>query len=430
MYVADEEESFDFYISTTGTGTAAGGGTIGDPWGIEMLINATAQARYAGKRVGLMDGTYYIPVDSTEFTAPYWDVAGLITGGATYAENAIIGTTEEWVTFKNLEITDGGNKLLQILASNVTVEGCEIHDIDNDRVGGAVNDNTDLIRVEGGGVGNRIDGIVIRNCSLHDASNSGDGTWETSSSNAAGVKLYDVDGCLFEYNTCYNLGSGFGEKINSAASTVRYNFFHTLNIAINAVGSDSNNFGWDGTPSSYTAYIHNNVAVNVTIFHETDAGGFAPSTGLAQVTHVYNNTIYGQSAISGNATYWITYRDAGDADLYNFKNNIMHLTTSSGSGMAHQNTAGKAASQINATTTNYNLYPGTLRWLGSITTLVGWRTECGGEAQSDTTNPNFVSAGTLTPESYKISGAALTAGEGGTACGAYITQSEQIGVDF
>jgi hypothetical protein len=443
-----------FYISPTGTGTAAGGGTLADPWPISMLRDSTAQARYAGKRVWLMDGSYPIPVNHTDFTVPYWNVAGgtdnnnrtiiqalnprlaildgLVGGtGSTYAAQACIGTDDQWVTFKDLEIKRGAQKLLQILASNVTVDGCHIHDMDSHRVGAGAGDNTDLIRTEGS-VGARITGIIIRNCLLHDVANSAGGTWTSSSANAACLMQYNTEGLIFENNTCYNAGTACGEKINSAATTARWNFIYQVRNAMFALGSDSANTVWDGTPSSYTVNIHNNVAVNVEIWHETDADGFiAAATGLAQITNVYNNTVYGQSPISGNATYWTAFRDGCDADVYNAKNNIFHLTTSSGGGLVHENTAGKAVSCINGATTNYNLYPGTLRWLsGTYTTLAAWRTATGGEANSATTNPNFVSAGTLTPESYKISGAALTAGDTGGPVGAYITQSETIGCGY
>jgi hypothetical protein len=436
-----------FYISPTGTGTAAGGGTLADPWPISMLRDSTAQARYAGNRVWLMDGSYPIPTTHTDFNAPYWNVAGgaddsnrtviqslnprlaildgLVGGsGSSYAAQAIIGTDDQYVTFKDLTIRRASSKLVQILASNVTVEGCHIYDLDNQREGGVVGDNTDLIRVEGG-LHSRITGIVIRNNSLHDAANQVSGNWYDSTPNAAACKLYSVDGCIFEYNTCYNVSSGINEKINSAATISRYNFGYNCRAFNHGIGTDASNDGWDGTPSSYTCQIYQNVAVNTEMFHDTQNGG------IKQVVNCYNNTYYGQSQLSGSATYVQVFRSGSSADVYNNKNNILWLTTSSGGGLAYEDAAGQAVSTLVGGTTNYNLYPGTLRWLGgTYTTLAAWRTAVGGEANSDTTNPNFVSAGTLTPESYKISGAALTASDVGGPVGAYITGSEQIGCDF
>src|SRR5580700_10727712 len=48
--------TFDYYISPSGSDSNAG--TQGSPWSI-TAIN-TKQATYAGKRVGLMDGTYTV----------------------------------------------------------------------------------------------------------------------------------------------------------------------------------------------------------------------------------------------------------------------------------------------------------------------------------------------------------------------------------
>jgi hypothetical protein len=436
MHVADaEEETFDFYISTTGTGTAAGGGTLGDPWAISMLRNATAQARYAGKRVGLMDGTYYIPVDNTDFSAPYWDVtggtddsnrtviqavnarlavlSGSIAGGGTRCEQAIIGTTDEWVTFKNLEITYAETKLLQILASNVTVEGCEIHDL----FWSGSADNTDLIRCEGGtGVGERIDGLVFRNNYLHDCLN-GSGTVFSSAMNAACIKLYNVEGSIVEYNTFEECGSGIFEKSNSASTTVRYNFANNVNCFAHGVGSRYANTTWQGTPSAFTCYIHNNIVIHSQFFHNNENGP------LGQITQEYNNTYYGQF---GSGTYIQTFRPGSDADVWNSKNNIWHLTHASGGGLMYTE-SGTPPSSVN--TMNYNAYPGTLRWLsGTYTTLGGWQAT-GFDTNSVTTSAGFANAGGTTPEDYVTSGL-QTQGDDGGPLGAWDTGVTQIGIDW
>jgi hypothetical protein len=434
--------SFDFYISPTGTGTAAGGGSFADPWDIAMLRNATAQARYAGSRVGLLDGSYPIPTTYTDFSAPYWDVAGgtndsnrtiiesvnprgavldgLVGGsGSTYAAQAIIGTSNQYVTFKNLTVKRASSKLMQILNHNVTVEGCEIYDLNNQRAGGVAGDNCDLIRVEGNS--GRLTGIVIRNNKLHDVAHSAAGTWQTSNHNAAGVKLYDVDGCIYEYNTSYNCGSGFFSKSNSKDNVVRYNFGYSSISFVHGIGAAT---GWSGgTIGDSVNNVYQNVAVNCTFFNDSNEQ-------CLQQVHLYNNTYYGQSPNS--ATYVLTFRPPVTSNVFDYKNNIFWLTTSSGGGLVYDEGSGaNAISCINGATTNYNLYPGTLRWAnGTYTTLAAWRTAVGGEANSATTNPNFVSAGTLTAESYKISGAALTASDVGGPVGAYITGSEQIGCDF
>jgi hypothetical protein len=450
----DDLPACEFYISTSGTGTAGAGGTFADPWNISMLRNSTAQGRYESNVVCLNDGTYCAPEDNTDSAVPYYSIAGgtddndrtviratnarlailelqIGCSGSDYVSQAIIGTvaTEPYVTIQNLTIREGSSKLIQILSSNVTVTGNHLYDLDNAREGGTLNDNTDAIRIEGL-LGGRISGHLISNNVFHGFENNS-GAWQSSSTNAAAVKLYHVNGAIIEYNLCYEAGSCWNEKINSAASIVRYNLCHTVNVCNNAVGSDSNNFGWDGTPSSFTAEIHHNIAVNVAIWHDTDAGGFAGPTGLAQVTNVYNNTVYGLSAISGNNNWWTTFRDGGDADLYHAKNNIYWLTGSAGGGLVHENTAGKAFSQIHEATTIRNWYPGTLRWLsGTYTTLANWQAACSCDANAATTNPNFASAGGTDPDDYVGSGTMLTAADDGGPVGAWDTGVTQIGPDW
>lgn len=79
-------QPFDFYISTAGTGTATGGGTFSNPWPISMLSNATAQGRYAGKRVGLLPGTYSVSslMGTNESVAALELAGGTGTGAKTY----------------------------------------------------------------------------------------------------------------------------------------------------------------------------------------------------------------------------------------------------------------------------------------------------------------------------------------------------------
>jgi hypothetical protein len=221
------------------------------------------------------------------------------------------------------------------------------------------------------------------------------------------------------------VSSGINEKINSAATISRYNFGYNCRAFNHGIGSNASNDGWDGTPANYTCSIYQNVAVNTEMFHDTQNGP------IEQLVNCYNNTYYGQSQLSGGATYVQVFRSGSDANVYNSKNNIWHLTTSSGGGLVYEDAAGAAVSCLDGSGTKNNLYPGTLRWLGgTYTTLATWAAAVGGESGSDTYSPNFVSAGTLTPESYKISGAALTAGDTGGPVGAYITGSEQIGCNF
>lgn len=68
----------DFYVSPTGTGSASTGGTAANPWPISMLSDPTAQGRYAGFVVGLMDGTYGL-----------YDIMGLPPAGLFSGDNRL-----------------------------------------------------------------------------------------------------------------------------------------------------------------------------------------------------------------------------------------------------------------------------------------------------------------------------------------------------
>lgn len=83
--------AFDFYVSPTGSGSAGAGGTLVNPWPISMLSNATAQGRYAAKRVGLLPGTY----DVSGLMGTNENVAALtLAGGTGSGAQTYIGTSD------------------------------------------------------------------------------------------------------------------------------------------------------------------------------------------------------------------------------------------------------------------------------------------------------------------------------------------------
>src|SRR5579863_9641682 len=77
--------SFDFYISPTGSDSNSG--TLDQPWAI-TAIN-TRRGDYAGKRVGLLDGTYN--VHALCQAAPSWSSSALaVNGGSSSTSPTII----------------------------------------------------------------------------------------------------------------------------------------------------------------------------------------------------------------------------------------------------------------------------------------------------------------------------------------------------
>jgi hypothetical protein len=425
----------DYYIGPAGScSDVANGLTEGTAWCIAS-INSKGTT-YDGTNVKMLCGTYNIPVSNTGGT-PYWNIdggtegdptvifsddrcaiiTGHVNGTATRSQQAIFGTTSGWVEIHGLEITYAERGIVQILASNVTIEDSEIHDVFWSGSG----DNTDCIRAEGGtGVGERIDGLVVRNNYIHDCLN-GSQTVASSAPNAAGIKLYNVEGTVVEFNTFDTLYTSVFEKSNSAATIVRYNFANGARSLTQGLGSNYANGTWQGTPANYTGEIHHNIVLNAEKFHDTGDGEYA------QIVNEYNNTYYG--SFSGG-TYVQTFRAAGsDSNTRNSKNNIWHLTSSSGGGLVYD-PDGSAISVLNGATSNYNNYPGTLRWMsGTYTTITNWRNACGCDQLATTSSPGFANAGGTTPADYVTSNL-LTAGDDGGPVGAWDTGVTQIGIDW
>src|SRR5690348_7718458 len=80
-------QPFDFYISTTGSDTNAG--TLASPWAI-TAIN-TKQATYAGKRLGLLPGTY----DVSSLMGTNENVAALtLIGGSSSSAQTYVGSSD------------------------------------------------------------------------------------------------------------------------------------------------------------------------------------------------------------------------------------------------------------------------------------------------------------------------------------------------
>ena len=86
-----ELNAFDFYISPTGAGDAATGGTLANPWPISMLNDTAARTRYAGKRVGLLDGVYNLRL-LTPQPYPVGNTRSIleVAGGPSNAERTVI----------------------------------------------------------------------------------------------------------------------------------------------------------------------------------------------------------------------------------------------------------------------------------------------------------------------------------------------------
>lgn len=81
---------FDYYISTAGSDGNAG--TLSSPWAITSLQRSNANnAKIAGKRVGIISGTYaiYSHYQSSAYNDPTLNIPNGSSGSPTYVELAI-----------------------------------------------------------------------------------------------------------------------------------------------------------------------------------------------------------------------------------------------------------------------------------------------------------------------------------------------------
>lgn len=435
--------SFDYYISPAGS-NSNDGLTTSTPWAITALASKSA---IAGKRVGLMDGTYTATgsgglggtailwpcnyggtlanptiIEAVNARAAIFD--GLIGGSGTqYTEQSILGTEQDYVYFKNLTLKRAKQKLMYLGGDNCRIEGCDFSDLDNQRssdINGAnpTGDNCEAIFIQGPGtgVGQRNSGNVVSNCKFATILNG------TNSPNAAAIKIYDSENNTVEYCTATGMNNLVFEKSNSAGTTVRYCYGYSLYQMINGVGSNYANGTWRGTPSSYTCYIYQNLCRDSVVFFESHSNGDPTD----QNVQFYNNTFY-TTQDSFNAMSWrgssagrITCRDSI----------IYHETGTAGYGDIRFTDSSSLASSL-----DYMLYPGTLKFTSPLggsphTTLASWRSASGFDANSATTNPSFANKGGTAATDYKISGAALTASSTAGPVGCYITGAETIGCNF
>ena len=309
----------DFYISPTGSDNNPG--TASSPWAVTALNSK--RSIYAGKRVGLMDGTYDISsLPSTGFGVRLKIASGSATNptviqavnpraaiitakaGSTYnGSTPLIGngangieSTERfrYITLKDLTVTGAATTLVSFSSDapntcpGILVEGCHIYDLSNPS-GGAAN-------MGGVMLGTGVTGGVIRNCSIHDCYVRG--VSPTTHSNAACIYHW-ANGTIVEYCDLYNAHSLIYEK-NQAATpppggmTVRYNYLcgGPRGSAI-AFAGFNNSTGT--TPPYAPTNIHHNVIENVSIYGQANTG----VDGFQADWNFYNNTVYGSTGCMG-----------------------------------------------------------------------------------------------------------------------------------
>lgn len=426
-------ESFDFYISTTGTGTASGGGTFADPWPISMLNDTTARARYAGNSIGVMDGTYNL-IDIFGQHSGTFDTGILKVYNTSGSEGSrtilkAVNRHQAIINFQRDAMTNTDESAaLQPAGDYVTVDGLKI-----------INCNYRCITNYAGGG----DYFTVQNCWFEDqvfsevtgsGKNSGMvfmqgyvgcknrnnyytlGGAPGDSDRHQMIEHYDCQNMTVEYNTLLvNDGTITGGKAGGYYSkmtdnnnvTVRYNFIDCRPAANSCVLMDT------GGDASGNTYIHHNVLLTNTGSGEGSFLRVIYSNG--DTLHFYNNTCAGGRADPGA----VHNMDFGAPDFSSYENIIAPI---SGYGFAG------TYDMSNITqfqTLDYNLYDSSpapsISGTGGGSGLATMQANTGKETNSATTaDPMYTGTGSgAQPWQLQSGSPGKDMGPGGTEIGAW-----------
>jgi hypothetical protein len=422
--------TFDYYISPEGSDSNAG--TQASPWGISSLQDTNANnSKMAGKRVGLLSGTYnvagmhsgsqpsdyqhpvlHIPSGSSSAPTVIQSVTpqgAIFTFAGNTGVNAVFGQNPGsggYFTLDGVVINGGGYGGCLVYASyntsiytgpgvapGITIRNCEIYGIAATDVGA----NEACIFLQGAL------NAVISNNKLHDV------TKPAQADHAHGYEEYACTATQFIYNTVYNCPTALDAKAGCSGTVVAYNYFY--NCPVGAIqGFD----GAEGNPNNpNTAYsIHNNVIDSCGGQHVTDV-----NDTTAQAISWYNNTCY--DTRSGSVCT-LDLRASGSR-LIQCYNNIC-VATANGSGPYMGTIAQSLGGYSLLDYNDYYLNSYSSAWglLGAATSVLNslglWQAASGADAHSTVGNPQF--AASIVPgagaNQFKLGGSSPCKGTGRT----------------
>jgi len=464
----------DFYVSPTGTGSASSGGTAANPWPISMLSNPTAQSRYAGHVVGIMNGTYGL-----------YDIMGLPPAGNFSGDNRlqikpgtatqptiIVAQTPQGVIIDGQRdaihaaapTLDWGDGLMGPYTypyghtgAGVTIDGLKF-------VGGNYRYITNYGGYGRGGNGdNGCDNLTVRNCWFADLSYI---TCQAQGKNSSmfyseGQDHIYVQNCRFDgggapsdggrYNSCqfysptndtvieyctvisgasnnswggavyWKSGAGPGHNNPSA----RYNYIDCS--AMTSQGSRQQGpISFDGCNTSTSVFtIYNNILIAALGNPNIYAGPLGQVSGYAGTWDIHDNTFAGNYSSQGN--FFGPWDNLAPVKQ-NFYRNI--IAPSSGGGQNGDFDLAKAGVAGNI---DYNLYPTSVKLCigngtSTYTSLSSWRSAVGVDQHSAQQLPGFAGTGTEAAR-YMVSGVAATFAADGGQIGAWRGTS-QVGCSF
>jgi len=343
-YVPGGGETFDFYISPSGS-NSNDGLTTSTPWAITALATKSA---IAGARVGLMDGTYVLSDTSGKDPGNNDGIQYILYGGtdannhtvieAVNSQQAIITTNNggsypqgsgagqgSWpalqirtgvdhVTIRGIHFHQFSFTALSVRGSDVLVEDCEINDINHSR--DAFYDPPD--NCSGINTGGNGSGLTIRNCKIHDVYKSG----TTADTNQGCIgPLYDYSDVTVENCTLYNSGHAIGPKHAFGKLLVLNNVIHSFQgYAIRSMTDEDSS----ATPGGGS--IHHNIFFDIPNLSGSDD---PQADMLPRDTDFYNNVVVFNSGIGGSTCGLMHYNGAsntaGVTSSNRYYNNIFYL---------------------------------------------------------------------------------------------------------
>jgi hypothetical protein len=470
-----QSAAFDYYISPTGSDSNPG--TLASPWAL-TAINSKRSV-YAGKRIGLLPGTYScltILGQSTypgDFSTPAYTIQGGSAGSPTYIAScnasgtytqlaavldgqgtsstnpnstpllgSINGSSSSYITIDGLEIKNayyhpialgyatGGFFTLSTRCPGIVVQNNYIHTFTNVPAG----QNAAAITVYA------VTGAVIQNNYITGITDSSD--------RATGMEIWNSDTCIVQYNTIIStssqqVGGIFIKNQGNWNNTIRYNLVDLS--ASGAVGgsnagacvNDDDDGGSNSAgPSSSTDYFYNNIFIGdgIAFWADINVGAY-PNYLCKQVW--YNNTFLG---IPGSSSiFWVRFGAPGTITYYN---NLIKCTSGGFRGIMSSN-EGPGAGTGSFALCDYNCYSNVNHGMSGYasgaappppslaTTLPGWISQLpkaciGKEAHTLVATPAFVGGTpTLLGQAYK-----LASGSAGVRAGSTNGQTSGGAVDM
>ena len=393
--------TFDYYIGPSGSDGNAG--TIGSPWAITSLLSsqsssygsqiATNKGLMAGKRVGLLDGTYRVAAYAAGFGDSDHVVLDIPSGSsgtptiieAVNARLAIIegvdsGGTNRVNTYYSNGCAVIGQTYLTSGTGNVTLKNLVIRKGYRYLVHWRY--NISLIQAY------TTDGLTVKNCKLYNARGE-----SGSASNGYCIQTWSCDNSVYEYNEILDAHAGiYVKNLYQSGVTIRYNYINLTDYT--GGGSINGVFGCDyGDTGVQHVSCHHNVIVAQNPIRIHDLGN-----GLAGPSQFYNNTLVAIGSdfgVCGAQVY-------GDGNAIDFYNNIVYH-----SGSSANEEGDLVMTTTNTGILNYNRYPATPKFgrcasgsyypTTTTASLATWAaamsTTDGDEAGSSVGDPTFAATG-------------------------------------